>query len=1081
MLEVRLLGDLEVIDANGRVMLLASDTQRRLTSALATQVNQVVRASALEDDLRLTPGALRTAISRLRRVVGTNAIETIPPGYRLRANVDLVEFTRLITTARSTDDGPARIALESALALWRCQPFPEFIDEPWAAAEAQRLSDMHAAAVADLVVLLLDSGELSTALDRVRALVDCYPYQDRPRALLMRALAQAGRPTDALREFQSYRCLLLDHIGIGPSTALVDLDRHIATSVQVGDLSSGDSPSLQWTRERRPVAARPQRRGSPTTNLPVPVSSCLGRDDALVVVSELCRTNRLVTLTGSGGCGKTRLALAAATTATPSDAFSETWWVELAPLTESSHVVEHVALALGISAVPDNDFAAAIARRIGGRRAVLLILDNAEHVVASVTELVSALVATCPNLSILVTSRERLGISAEFVWRVPSLSVPPPGASLAVADVDRFGAMALLIDRLRSAGSLIVLDDATLAHAATICRGLDGLPFAIELAAARARTLPLEIIARGIEDAIHWGPTGRRVPYSRHTTLHACIADSFEMSSAADQKLMMDLAVLRLPFTVDAAISIGTSDGVSESLSRLVDSSLLEFDHATARFRMLTTVRQFCFERAAAAGEFHAARRRHAQYIADWCIEVGAGVHGIERGPFVRDMPEVVAALEWARSNAPDLVFAICAGLASVRSAMGYWGDAALTWSWLMETDRDGPNSAEWAVATAAMMSCATAIGIDFTDICDEVLERLPDDHPQGRGWLQRGEAMFPAYRGRVLPIAHYADEVVSRGDDIEISLYVGFASYMTALMGQLDQSERFIRELRRLTTRQHARFTVDAVGNGFAAAIICDLARGNLGAPARRITPAIPDDPVFSFTAAGAMAEVALVTMDVELLAHANAWSRQEPVAILRYLPTLVHLVAAMLVDDVERAADLSEQYWDEASVVPVSRVHPLSILTSALIDAGRLSTARTVLDTAERLLADMDPAPQPLASLLVSRARLAQAAGRSEESARHSLQLLELADQHEFLLYTIDALELIATADWQLDTVATGLLLEAAHAQRERIGYRYRLDHTTPPPEFSHPVGGADSVRSAVRLARDLATAAARRDALL
>lgn len=1058
MLEVRMLGDLEVLDADGRALHLASDTQRRLTSALATQINHVVRASVLEDELRLTPGALRTAVSRLRRVLGTDVITTIPPGYRMCGRVDLLEFTNLVVLARSIDDGPARIALESALSLWRGKPFSEFIDEPWAVAKARRLEDMHATAVTDLAVLLIDAGELATAIDQLRTLIESHPYQDRPRALLLRALVSAGRRTDALREFQSYRRLLLDDIGTEPSTALVELDRLIAAS---------DDSGASWTRERRPIVPRAQLRNRPTTNLPLPVSSLLGRDDELAVVSQLCRTNRLVTLTGAGGCGKTRLALAAATTAATTDTFSETWWAELAPLTESSQVGEHVALAVGVSAVPHDDIASRVARRIGGRRVALLILDNAEHLRSSVSELVATLLAACPNLSILVTSRERLGAPTEVVWRVPSLAVPEPTTSLRLADVERYGAPQLLLERLGTGGALAALGQEQLAHVVTICRGLDGLPFAIELAAARARTLPLGAVAQEVEEAIHWRSAGDRLPMSRHATMHASIAGSIRMLSAADQQLMIQLSVLRAPFTVEAARSLGTSAGVVESLSRLVESSLLEFDHTTGRFRMLTTVRHFCLEGAAGTDELHATRRRHATYMAEWCLEVGKGVHGIERGPFVREMPEIVAALEWARPNAPDIVFSICAGLASVRSALGYLGDAALTWSWLMEVDRDGPSAAEWAVAVAAMMSTATAIGVEASALCDDVLARLPADHHQARGWLARGAAMFPAYRGKVAPICGYADEITYRGDDIEISLYVGFASYMTALMGQLGRSDRFIRELRRLTTRQHARFTVDAVGNGFAAAIIGDLARGNLRAPARRMPRTIPDDPVFSMTAAGALAEVALATMDGEMLAQAAAWSRREPVAILRYLPTLIELVGALLASDIERAADLSEQYWDEAAEVPVSQLHPLSTLTNALLDAGRISTARTMLDEAEQLILDMDPAPQPHAALHLGRARLAQIAGRLDDSTHHSVQLLDLADQHEFLLYTIHALELIATVDWHLDATATTLLLATAHGQRDRVGYLYRMGQRSSPSTWVTPSSGADSLAVAVAVA--------------
>jgi predicted ATPase/DNA-binding SARP family transcriptional activator len=1086
-LEVRLLGDLEVVNGRGHCIHLKSDSQRRLITMLSLHGNQVVRASALEDALCLTPGAVRTAISRLRRAVGADVLRTVPPGYRLHASVDLIEFDRLISVARSSDDPVGKITLESALSMWRGGALAEFDDEPWARAAVQRLDDLAADATCDLVVLLLADGEVATAIDRLHTLIATHPYRDRPRALYLRALTMAGRRTEALREYQSYRRLLVNDIGTEPSASLAELDRLIASNVEgLPDVMAHEA----WTRERMrprglatspPTALPVSGPAAPTADLPRPLTPFVGRLVELRRVDALISANRLVTLTGAGGCGKTRLAVTAATNSHA--AFANTWWVELSPVARPTQVIEHVATSLGVtfgSPRPHGTASSPTRRRALNDRSALVVLDNAEHVLRGVAELVTLILDEFPNWSILVTSREPLGINGEVVWRVPSLQVPDVDRTTTVIDICRYDAIQLLVHRLRSVYPDFVLHNGNIDDVVKICRELDGLPFALELAAARTRALPLEAVADDVQRAISWQSAFHGGPISRHASLHACITASFDAIDIADRGFLTDLAVFRLPFSVLAAAAVGRPRGddrtVEDALQTLVDSSLLEFDQGQGRYRMLMTIRNYCVNRVAGTDEADLALHRHATYVADWCTAVGSGAHGIRRGPFVREMPEIAAALKWAMRHDPYEALRICAGLASVRSSMGYFDEAALTWDWLLAFDRDGAYSSEWAVAVAAMMSTATGLGLDVRGVTNDVLLRLPIDHRRCHGWMQRGAAMAPAYSGHLTPICAYADDIATTDDDIEISTYVGFAAYMASLLGQTDRAQKYVRLLRRLTARRGVGFSVDTVGNGFAAAMITELTSGNIVAPgtcavARRHVTQIPDDPVFSLTAAAAMAELAMVTTDHALLDDAVAWSRREVLPVLRFLPTFIDLVAALLNEDVEQGANLAEQYWTEAAVVTASRVYPLSILQEALITAGRIDAAEEMLDDAIGLVGAMDHAPLPICAIHFANARLARLAGRGAVSNRHAVDLLDVATQHGYLPSVINALEVIAADHLDRDPRTAALVVTATHAERDRIGYAYRFGRLptagAPAPLPTGPTDLADAIRAARNLA--------------
>ena len=1042
-MEFRVLGPLEVRGPGDSQIKLASAAQRRLLSFLVQRANTIVPAETLEEHLGLTPGALRTSVSRLRRLVGFDTLITAPPGYTLRsAQVDAIQFDALVALARSSDDRTARDALAAAIALWRGNAYAEFAHDEWAAIEVARLTELRACAVEELAQMVLEAGEPTSAITMLEQLIAVYPFRDRPRGLLMRALADVGRRTDSLREFQAYRDLLAKEIGTEPSPFLVVLDRAIAAQSEISDSTLPPLPEHPaWGRERR--LRDSVLRGSPSHNLPTAVGSFIGREGELAAVATLIRDHRIVTLTGAGGCGKTRLALSVASNVVAAYD-GGMWWVELGPVTRPYEVEERLAASTGFIAMGNADVTTQMIGRLRDVGPVLIVLDNAEHVVDGVATVVSRVLTECPNVTVLVTSREPLGLPGEMVWVVPPLSAPDPSSPISLADLDRFDAPRLFLERARCARSDLIVDETSAPQIAAICAGLDGLPLALELAAARTRSMPIERIAAGLDDALRLLSQGTRTALARHQTLHASIAWSVDLLDDTETAVLSSLTVFRSAFPLDGAVEVATDGGGPEPLSviralgRLVDKSLLQFDASTGRYRMLETIRQFCDQRANGTPELDRARTRHARYRAAWCTAVGEGRYGVERGQFVREMPDVVAAMKWARRNAPLEALRMCSGLGAVRTVLGYNVDMAETWDWLMAFDRDGELASEWAAAVAARMSTATGLGFDVSSIGAEAARRLPEQNRRAARWLARGNAMVPAYRGDLAPIIDYAASVVAEREDLEISIYVGFAAYMLAVAGRLDEATRWLGEQRRMTRRQHTTFSVDSAGNGYAASILVAATSGDLSAAANHASVDVPTDPAFSMTAADALAQVALMTHDLATLRSAIEWSRRGTIPMLRSLATWIECARGTFDGDLEQAADAAERYWEEATPIPLNRVHRRAFLNIPLLETGRAAVVEAANIEADAVVADMICAPLCEAVLHQSRAQLALCRGDLSLLLESAGAMLEISRRHRYVPMMIDALELVAIGTGQMGSPDAPCILDSALAERERIGYR-------------------------------------------
>ncbi|GHE94916.1 SARP family transcriptional regulator [Amycolatopsis deserti] len=594
------LGPVEARSAAGDPVPLGGPRPRSLLALLLLDAGRVVGTDRLIDGLYGDdpPGdaanALQAQVSRLRRKLGAEArIESQPAGYRLAVEpdrVDLHRFTRLARDGRQalTGNEPARAAklLREALDLWRGPALADIRDAPFAEAQATRLDELRTTALEDRAEADLALGQSRAVIDELTQLCAAHPLRERPRVLLMRALAANGRHAEALTVFEDARRTLADELGADPSPELAAA--HVAVL------------------RAEPVPEPPK--------LPAQLTSFIGREPELDRIAGLLAGGRLVTLTGPGGAGKTRLSIEAGARAD-----GEVCFVDLSPVTSGTDVAQAVLTALGLretglfpAAGVAPDPVARIEVALTDRR-MLLILDNCEHVIADAAKLVHRLLSSAPGLRVLATSREPLGITGEALCAVPPLASPPPGTS--AAEATRYESVRLFTERAAAVRPGFRLDDDSAERVLRICAALDGLPLAIELAAARLRNLPLDQLEARLDDRFRLLSRGSRTAAPRHQTLRAVVGWSWDLLEAAEQDLVRRFAIFAGGATTDAVANVcGLSEADTEDLlDSLVDKSLLEM--SGDRYRMLETIRAFSVERLDESGERDAVARAHAEHF----------------------------------------------------------------------------------------------------------------------------------------------------------------------------------------------------------------------------------------------------------------------------------------------------------------------------------------------------------------------------------------------------------------------------------------------------------------------------------
>ncbi|MFD7233870.1 BTAD domain-containing putative transcriptional regulator [Streptomyces syringium] len=603
------LGPLNVTTEDGSPVTVPEPKVRALLADLLVHQGRPVPVDRLVDDLwgDALPGnpgnSLQTKVSQLRRTLekaepgARGLVEYGPAGYTLRVTDDAVDtgrFAALVARAHASGEPRAKARLlADALGLWRGEAYADFRDAEFARAEAARLEEQRLTLTEELAEIRLELGEHAVLADELAALVALHPLRERLRGAHMRALYRAGRPTEALDAYRDLKQRLADELGLDPGAALTAL--HQAVLEQDPELAPGPRPAPSDTAAH--------------TNLPAPLTALVGRGDDVARICAATASSRLVTLTGPGGVGKTRLALEAA--ARLSDSFAD--GVRLVELTgPRGEVAETVAAALGVRDDSPRESGPGgtvdrLIRTIGARH-MLLVLDNCEHVIEPVAALAEQMLRRSARLHIIATSQEPLAISGETLDAV---------APLAEADAVR-----LFADRAAASAPGFVLDADNSEAVALICRRLDGIPLALELAATRVRTLGVHALADRLHDRFRLLNQVRRDAPARQRTLRAMIDWSWELLTAPERTVLSRLAVFSGGFDLDAAEAVCAAQGVPHEdvldvLTRLVDRSLVVTaadGTEPARYRTLESITAYSGERLREAGEHGAARLRHAAH-----------------------------------------------------------------------------------------------------------------------------------------------------------------------------------------------------------------------------------------------------------------------------------------------------------------------------------------------------------------------------------------------------------------------------------------------------------------------------------
>lgn len=690
--EFGILGPLEVRTASD-VVPVRRGLPRTVLVVLLLRPGQTVSSDFLidllwADELPRNPAnALQIQVSYLRKTLGSaepaasSLLETRAGGYALTvppAAIDAHRFESAVRGLTSLDAlrSEAQLAaeldrLERALELWRGEAVEDVAHLPFARGEITRLEELRWAATERRTDLLLRLGRHHDVIGDLSQLVQRAPLRERLHEQLVLALYRAGRQADALRACEDARSTLVDELGIDPGPGLRDLERRVLQQ----------DPSLGWMPPPREPATGepgPESRSDPSApdspralagRLPIPVAPLIGRDAELARLSELIGRHRAITLTGPAGAGKTRLAIDLA-----AGRSGQVCYVDFSPIDDPALVPAAVAAATGLTIAPGEDPVASIAEALACQQSELLVvLDTCEHVVAAVAQLASAILRAAGHVRVLATSRRALGISGEFAFPVPPLDLPPTDAASAAA-ITSHAAGALFVERAIAARPDLLVDDESAAEIAAICVALDGLPLAIELAAARTEFLSPAAIRARLEDRFALLVDGVSDVAARQQTLRAAIDWSFELLSADQRTFFARLGTFAGTFDLDAALAVAGA-GLGQSLEML--ASLVKQSMVTRaghdRYRLLDTLRAYALE-ALADLDADETRDRHADVFVRLAEEGELEIRG----------PHQLVWLERLRADINNFRASIDWCLLTGDSARAARQAGALAWFWTL-------------------------------------------------------------------------------------------------------------------------------------------------------------------------------------------------------------------------------------------------------------------------------------------------------------------------------------------------------------------------------------------------------------
>ncbi len=798
MIEIGVLGPL-LVRGDGEEVVVAGRRERCVLGVLALRAGHAVSAATLldfvwgDDPPRTALKSLQTAVTNVRRALRTwddGIVETTGSGYLLaveRDQVDVGRFEELVADGRAAlHAGAPEVSagrLVDALALWRGDGAADFGDGLQATIESSRLSELRLEALADRVDADLQCGRHSQVLPEVTGLTEAWPLRERIHELLMLALYRSGRQSDALAAYERLRMTLLDK-GLEPSAEVRELERRILDHDP--DLAA---PAASAVTPRSPIA---HGRAS-TTRL-------FGRDEMIQSIRAMIRERRLISLVGPGGVGKTALAQHFANDVPG----LEPMWCGLGAVPSADDLVPAVATVLGVDQRAGVTMLEAVCDRLRVRP-TLLVLDNCEHLLDPVAALVESLLRDCESLVVLATSRERLSLPGEVVRPVDGLETADDDGVVEQAGP----AVALFVERARESDPHFDVGADALAHIAAICRRLDGLPLAIELAAARVRALPLAEIARRLDDRFTLLASGRRGADERHHSLRATVAWSHELLAEREQRLFSRVGTFAGAFSLEAAEAVGSADDlasteVSALLADLVDKSMVSVTRAEGmwRYRLLETLRDFARQQLDERGEREAIDRANLAYHADLMEALALDVAGSRED-------EAVQAIEGAFDNVRQGV-AIARrhgdadGLARlIAPLMGYlhfrprweastWADQALDF-FARTPPRDEHNAL--IVAAVAAWGHWYAGDLDRAEsIVEEVLASASERADLAEILVAHTVVLMYRQDPRAFQTAEGALGLVQEGDRHWLAAYLaGQIAIMHAYAGEPDRAELYL------------------------------------------------------------------------------------------------------------------------------------------------------------------------------------------------------------------------------------------------------------------------------------------------
>ncbi|AFR49398.1 putative ATPase [Gordonia sp. KTR9] len=654
---------------------------RCLLAALALRANAVADVDWLTEILwtdaaPATPeSALHNLVFRLRATLRQRQVDdrlrvvTTSPGYTLqvdRADVDTLLFDDIVTRACAVVDTEPRLAidlLDRAETLWHGRPFGEFADTSWARAEVGALIERRVLGVETAADALIALGRPEDAYVRLLPFIDEHPYREGLHLRVMDSLWRMDRAADALDVYQRLRRRLAEDIGTDPAVSVRELHARIldgeSSSWTRGVATDPEAPDPDKPAHDRTVTASDARDGAPQSGS----ASLIGREAQLADLAATIRAGGVVTVVGPGGVGKTALVRRHARSVSD----RPVWFAELAAIGSPDGVAHVVASATGSTMRRDLPTLDALTDALSGQQG-LLVLDNCEHVLDAVAEVVVALQDRCPNVTVITTSRAPLGLATEQIIVLDPLPVPDVDAT--ADDIESSDAVRLFCMRARARDPRFELNPNSAPAVAEICRRLDGLPLGVELAATKARAIPpTELVAR-----LHWRFRILRTPHGvepRHRSLHALVDWSYTLLSEPARGLFDVLSVFPSRFGLDdaeflaEAIGVLAREDVADAVAELVEASMVSTD--AGGYLMLETLRAYGTESLTGRDALDAARCAHTAWVADWLGPLGCDVYGrghLEAARLVHDrLDDVRQAIDHAGVHDLDLADTMLQGL----------------------------------------------------------------------------------------------------------------------------------------------------------------------------------------------------------------------------------------------------------------------------------------------------------------------------------------------------------------------------------------------------------------------------------